>query len=101
MASTVLQVSALFEPANTVLRNPELLGHPDLGQLSRFAQFTQRHFFGDQLGRPCLHFLAACRTQAHDEVVHVPSLGMRYLRSCLNRARCASQRSSALRSKAR
>jgi hypothetical protein len=51
------QIAPLFEARNTVLGDPERLGHLYLRELARVPQFAQSHLLGDQPGGAGLDFL--------------------------------------------
>src|ERR1039457_4940786 len=93
------QIATLFKPRDTVLGDPESLGHADLRELARVPQLAQGHFLGDQRGGAGLDLLALRGAQFRNYVVHVG--GHDYLFSLSSRAKWASKRLSALRSSSR
>ena len=52
------EIAPLFKARNTVLGDPERLGHLYLRELARVPQFAQGHFLGNQLSRAGLDLLA-------------------------------------------
>jgi hypothetical protein len=79
------QIAPFFEARNTVLRDPESFGHPDLRELARVPQLAQGHLIGYQLSSAGLNLLALGGAQLPDYVIHVRGHG--YFLSFLNRAR--------------
>ena len=57
------EIAPLFEARNTVLGDPERLGHLYLRELARVPQFAQGHFLADQLSGAGLDPLALGRAQ--------------------------------------
>ena len=85
----------MLKPGDAVLADAELGRHVRLGEPERPAQLAQSHFLSDEFGGPLLDPAASLGVEPCNFIFHVqrhhepPSLA--------NRARCQSNRSSALR----
>src|SRR5580704_19720412 len=85
------EIAPLFEARNTILGDPQRLGHLHLRELARRPQFAQRHFLGDQPSGAGLNLLPVGWTQAFHFVLQRDWHG--YVPFVRNR--CSSNLSSA------